>query len=109
MSSLLVVGHATAQTPYSTDSLAALVLTPSDVNLALSAVGSDKVTDSADVKTSVTGSGVEADRTLKSNGGIIIVALYANADGSGPNDSQRNNTLTFTASSSKARRETPME
>ena len=83
------------KTPYSTDSLAALVLNPSDVNSALSAVGSDKVTDSADVNTSVTssGSGVEADRTFKSNNGIIIVALFANADGSGLNDSQRNNTL----------------
>lgn len=93
-SSMLFVGHARAQTSYTSDSLAAVMLTTGDVNAVLSTFGTGQsVTDSAD---SSPGSDnvIRAARLFKTQTALIVVALFSNADGSAPNSTQRDGVLT---------------
>ncbi len=93
-SSMLFVGHARAQTRYTSDSLAAVMLTTGDVNAVLSTFGTGQsVTDSAD---SSPGSDdvIRAARLFKTQTALIVVALFSNADGSAPNSTQRDGVLT---------------
>jgi hypothetical protein len=89
-SSVLFIGHARAQTAYTPDSLAALLPTADDVNLA---VGPDQhVTDVADGSPQ-SDSVIRVVRVFKTDLGIVAVTLFANADGSAPTADERSTIL----------------
>ncbi len=87
--SFALAGRVQAQATYTPDSLGSLLISSSDVNLALSAVGSDQVTDSATQPPSA-GVIISATRVSKTTSGIVGVALFSNADGSAPNSDEQN-------------------
>lgn len=75
---------------YSPDSLSAMMLSNADVN---NVVGpDDSVTDVADGSPAID-STIRAVRTFKTNKGILIVSLFANADGSAPSSDAQNQVI----------------
>jgi hypothetical protein len=75
---------------YTPDSLSSLLLTNSDVN---SVVGpDDMVTDNADVP-APSDSTVRVGRIYKTNKGLAVVTLFANADGSAPSSDALNQVM----------------
>jgi hypothetical protein len=91
LSSSLFVSQAKAQT--SRASLVASLLTVSDVNTALTAVGSGQtVTDSAEVPIDAPPL-VSAARIFKTDQGIAVIWLFANADGSAITSTEQNGVL----------------
>lgn len=93
--SLALAGRARAQTVYTPDSLNAMLLTSDDVNLALSAVGTDTVTDAAS-QPPASGTVISATEVFKTTSGIVGVALFTNADGSAPSSDESNQVLSGT-------------
>ncbi len=93
LGSLLSAGHATAQTSTG-DALAALMLTPGDVNAALNAVGSDEsVSDTRDYGVRQSGGTVTVTRLFLLNNGAIDVVLGSTDDGSPLTRDEQNDIL----------------
>jgi hypothetical protein len=90
LGSVLVFGSARAQSVYTPEGLAALMLTKGDVNIA---VGPEQsVVDVADGSPQ-SDSLIRVVRVFKTDLGIIAVTLFAHADGSAPTADERNTIL----------------
>lgn len=91
LGSTLFMRHAAARpADYSPDSLSAMVLQNADVNNVIGP--DDSVTDTAD-GSPVSDSTIRAVRTFKTNKGILVVSLFANADGTPPSSDAQNQVM----------------